>query len=326
MIGDTAGHASEGFSYDTAPAESGMRSSAMRVVVPLAIFCLFAPLYGQDLVSPETLANTINIIGVSRDIDRIRQLSNAPPTPAGSPQLWQNLWLHQRVNERINSVGLQVDAIVAQIDNEIAGASEIRSYLSSRRDHTVNRANLLSALLGGGLSATSAGLQLSPSKLNATVATGIVGGTISTGLAVYGIQAQQGKKQAVDSELNMLAPFFERKASHASTYPPVIWRFFSEVPPVDPEHLSRHDRLIHTWVSVGRIHSLDDPADRAKIDRVTSLGSQHIPLSIDDLETRVAMLHDVRAMLLYLKRDLAAVIASLPPMPVQDMDMPEPAK
>jgi hypothetical protein len=37
-------------------------------------------------------------------------------------------------------------------------------------------------------------------------------------------------------------------------------------------------------------------------------------LSIDDLEDRAAMLQDVRARISYLKRDLGALLASLPPV------------
>jgi Tfp pilus assembly protein PilO len=44
---------------------------------------------------------------------------------------------------------------------------------------------------------------------------------------------------------------------------------------------------------------------------------QHLKLTVDDLEDRIAMLQDVRAKLSYLKRDLAVLLASLP-----DLDQP----
>lgn len=40
--------------------------------------------------------------------------------------------------------------------------------------------------------------------------------------------------------------------------------------------------------------------------------AQHLSLTIDDLEDRIRMLQDLRAKLSYLKRDLAALLASLP--------------
>jgi hypothetical protein len=51
-----------------------------------------------------------------------------------------------------------------------------------------------------------------------------------------------------------------------------------------------------------------------KIDRLTSQPSQSLKLTIDDFEDREAMLRDVRARISYLKRDLGALIMSLPPV------------
>ncbi len=66
------------------------------------------------------------------------------------------------------------------------------------------------------------------------------------------------------------------------------------------------------WLRVKRIDSL---ASADKIDRLTSQPSQVLKLSIDDLEDRAAMLHDIRARVSYLKLDLAAILASLPASP-----------
>ena len=52
------------------------------------------------------------------------------------------------------------------------------------------------------------------------------------------------------------------------------------------------------------------PAGKNKIERVTSQPSDKLPLTIDDLEDRSAMLEDVRAKISFLKRDLAALLLS----------------
>jgi hypothetical protein len=51
-----------------------------------------------------------------------------------------------------------------------------------------------------------------------------------------------------------------------------------------------------------------------KVHHLTSEPSERLKLSIDDLEDRTAMLQDVRATISYLKRDLGALLASLPPV------------
>jgi hypothetical protein len=111
----------------------------------------------------------------------------------------------------------------------------------------------------------------------------------------------------------MLAEFFERPALPDSKYPATIWAFLDEAAPNGPDGLTRRQQLIQTWVEVKRIDSL---ASADKIRRLTSQPAERLDLSIDDLEDRAAMLQDVRARISFLKRDLGALIAALPGVPV----------
>lgn len=264
---------------------------------------------GLAAITP--VASTARLIGISAEIDELRAARQ--DAPAGSPEQWRILWLHQRVVERTAAVQLQIDATVAEIDNEIARATEVRGFLADRRDNRVTRANLLSALIGGGLGGTSAGLQLSTTQTAAAAGTGIAGGAIAAGIALYGIHAQKGETRTLETESNMLAQFFDRPILPTSHYPPVIWHFLSEVAPSDPDHITRRDRLMRTWVELKRLDPPPNtPVGQVKIDHVTNSPEQHLLLTIDDLEDRMAMLQDVRAKLSYLKRDLAALLESLP--------------
>jgi hypothetical protein len=255
-------------------------------------------------------ADTASLIGVAPEVQELKKEGKSEA--ATSLQQWRSLALHQRIYERVTIVQLETDATIASIDNEVARATEVRGYLADKRDRNVTRANLLSALLGGGLGAASAGLQLSSKQTSATVATGIAGGTLSAGFAVYGIHAQHGGTRVLDAESNMLAAFFGRPELATSHYPAVIWQFLSEIAPSDPDHLSRRERLMHTWLELNRLDSLTTPSGRTKVEHVTSMPSQHLVLTIDDMEDRIAMLQDVKAKLSYLKRDLAVLLASLP--------------
>ena len=90
-------------------------------------------------------------------------------------------------------------------------------------------------------------------------------------------------------------------------YPPVVSSFMHAIPPDDQEGLSRQDRLIQSWVQVGRIPPPDSAKGRGKIDRLTSIRGQGTRLSIDDLDDRQAMLFDLRVRLKYIQQDLAAL-------------------
>jgi hypothetical protein len=126
-----------------------------------------------------------------------------------------------------------------------------------------------------------------------------------------GIHAQTGKSHEFDFHSNMLAEFFGRPTLENSEYPPTIWTFLNEIAPTGPAGLTRKQELLQTWVQVKRIDSLES---KEKIDHLTSQPSEQMKLSIDDFEDRAAMLQDVRARISYLKRDLGALLASLPPV------------
>jgi hypothetical protein len=254
---------------------------------------------------PVTPESTAELIKVTSEIRQLQKLS-ASTAPADR---WQILWLHQHISERVMAASLQVDATLAQIDNEIARANEVRGYLADRRDRAVSRANLLSVLVGGAVGATSSGLQLSSNLTKPAAGVGIGAGTLSAGLALAGIREQKGKSSPFDFESNMLAEFFDRPTLPNSQYPATIWIFLNEIGPSGPAGLTRKEQLLQTWVQVKRIDSL---SSTDKIDRLTSQPSENLHLTIDDFEDRGAMLQDVRARISYLKRDLGALLTSLP--------------
>jgi hypothetical protein len=275
-------------------------------LVALATICVAAS--AQTLESrplPRAPESTAELIKVSSELKQLEKLS-AGTVP---PDRWQILWLHQHISEQVMAAALQVDATMAQIDNEIARANELRGYLADRRDRAVSRTNLLSVLVGGAVGATSSGLQLSSNLTKPAAGVGIAAGTLSAGLALAGIHQEKGKSSPFDFESNMLAEFFDRPSLPNSQYPATIWVFLNEVGSNGPAGLSRKEQLLQTWVQVKRIDSL---SSTEKIDRLTSQPSQSLKLSIDDFEDRGAMLQDVRARISYFKRDLGALLASLP--------------
>ena len=171
-------------------------------LMALAAICMAAS--GQTLEPrplPRAQESTAELIKVSRELKRLETLS-ASTAPADR---WQILWLHQHISEQVMAAALQVDATLAQIDNEIARANEVRGYLADRRDRAVSRTNLLSVLVGGAVGATSSGLQLSSNLTKPAAGVGIGAGTLSAGLALTGIHQEKGKSSPFDFESNMLA-------------------------------------------------------------------------------------------------------------------------
>src|SRR5580704_9209382 len=111
-------------------------------LVMLASFVL--AVRAQTVASGTPPESTAELIKVSSEIRQLKKLS----TSSAPGDRWQILWLHQHISEQVMAASLQVDATLAQIDNEIARANELRGYLADRRDRAVSRANLLSVLVG----------------------------------------------------------------------------------------------------------------------------------------------------------------------------------
>ena len=290
--------------------------SLVRCLHVVALATIAAAAGAQTVASrtpPPPSESTAELIKVSSEIRQLQKLS-AATTPVDR---WQILWLHQHISEQVMAASLQVDATTAQIDNEIARANEIRGFLADRRDHAVSRTNLLSVLVGGAVGATSSGLQLSSHLTKAAAGVGIAAGTLSAGLALAGIRQEKGGTSPFDFDSNMLAEFFDRPTLPNSQYPSTIWIFLNETSPTGPAGLTRKEQLLQTWVQVKRIDSL---SSTDKIDRLTSQPSENLRLTIDDFEDRGAMLQDVRARISYLKRDLGALLTSLPTVNDQPQD------
>jgi hypothetical protein len=291
---------------------------ALRLVLMLIVFSL--PLAAQSVETPQAMLDgTARLAGVLNEVTELRHIAGSK-TPVDR---WRLLWLHLRISERVIAESLQVDATIAQIDNEIAQANEVHSFLSDKRDRTVSRANLLGVLVGGGMGATSSGLQLSSTLDKPAAAVGIGAGALSAGIALAGIHAQKGESEDFLFSSNMLAEFFDRPILPDSHYPETVWTFLDETAPTGPADVSRKTQLVQGWMRVKRIDSL---GSTDKIARLTSEPSEGLKLSIDDFEDRAAMLQDVRARISFLKRDLGRLLASLPQVDASAMVGPEDPK
>ncbi len=264
------------------------------------------PVPGELLPGARQVAASLNLLP---SLSRLQQLQSETPSAANALEI---LLLHQQVTEELMRASFQLDATLAQIDNETAQAKNIEDYLTDRRDHDVNRLNLASLSVGGALGVVSSALQLSANHAKAGNATGIVAGGVASTLSIIGLRAQRGKTMQFAFPSNMLAQLFNRPPEPTSVYPPVVWAFLNAVAPTDPDNISRKERLIRTWTAVDRIPPLNTPEGTGKIERMASMPDQNHRLSIDDLGDRVAMLQDVRAKISFLKRDLESVLNAVP--------------
>jgi hypothetical protein len=291
------------------------RKIALLVVVVLCVRSdTFAqrPKIASDLELPLSAEQTARATGLLPLFDRIKELESQP----GVANRLQLLTLQQQVLLQVTSASLQVDAAAGQIDEEIAETRELENYLGGRRDSRVDLINLISLGIGGTAGTASSALGLTVHD-HAAAVTGIVAGTATAALTLIGLKVRHGETRELMAQSNMLSKVFDHPSDSNNVYPPVVVAFMNAVAPNDIDGLSRQDRLIRSWIEVGRIPEPDSAKGREKIDHLTSLAGEKVKQSIADLDDRQAMLYDLRVRLNYIKQDLAILLASISTIPIR---------
>jgi hypothetical protein len=265
------------------------------------------PRVAVDMELPLSAEQTAEATGLLPIFNRMKELA-AHPSVEHQLEL---VSLQQQVLLRVTSASLQVDAATGQIAAEIGETRELENYLSGRRDSKVNKINLINLGVGGTLGTASSALGFTVHD-NAAAVTGVLAGAATVALSLVGLKASRGETHELSVPSNMLSEVFSHPSDINNVYPPIVASFMNATAPEDMDGLSRQDRLIRSWVDVGRIPEPDSVAGQEKIDHLTSLPGQKIKQTIADLDDRQAMLYDLQVRLNFMKQDLAILLAAVP--------------
>ena len=242
---------------------------------------------------------TADLLGVLTSVHRLQGRAPAIVNP------YETLALRQDILLRVTTASLQLDATMGEIDAEIAETRELQNFLAARRQRNIDLLNLASIGIGGSVGSASAALGLT-THTRASGVLGVIAGSSTSALSVIGLGLRGSGHGELDVPSNMLARLFDLPGDPNNIYPPVVAHFMQGSAPGDD--LPRSQRLVQTWVKLGRIPLPESSAGKAKISRLASRPGDHVSLSIADLDDRQSMLYDFRARLSFLKRDLAALL------------------
>ncbi len=217
----------------------------------------------------------------------------------------ESLALRQDTIESIVQSGLEVRAVAARLDRELANANEILAYLAERRNRAV-RLNTYADFISGGITGVVSGsLKMADLKGIAPDLIDTVEGVMQTGLSAWALQQQRGEQRREQAVPSMLTHLFQQKKNAEQDYPPSVWSYLNSPLPASKTSSSRLDILVDRWLKLELCLSHGGhrtaPGDRAK--RVSGhIDAQKI--TIDVLEDRVAMLTDLRATIVQMDSDL----------------------
>jgi hypothetical protein len=226
------------------------------------------------------------------------------------------LVLQQQILLRVTTASLQVGTATGQIDAEIADTRELQNYLSGRRNSKLAQLDLINLAIGGSFGTANSALGFTNHDIASAVTSAVAGGA-AVALSLQALRVRRGESRRLLAPSNMLSEVFSRPSAENDMYPPVVVTFMHAVPPGDKDGLSRQDRLIRSWVEIGRIPPPDSMKGQEKIERLTSLPQENIKQSIGDLDDRQAMLYDLRVRLNYIQQDLATLLTAIPTLPME---------
>jgi len=252
------------------------------------------------------------VIGVTPLLAKLYSLPENERGVNGGHMSLEALSIRQQITEQVVGASLEVDGVIAEIDDELSEIAELRSALESQRDKVMNINAIASIVTGGGLGVISTALQFKNSTQNLGNGIGVAAGAASVVLSVLGLHQQKGGANTLSIAPNMLAKMFDRKAEFHSDYPDEVWVYLSNVPPAATDkQQTRRQELIQRWIDRGHIEAVGSKKYEKKIDQMTSSASNKQKLSLDALADRAAMLSDVRARVSLMKRDLSKLMLAI---------------
>jgi hypothetical protein len=280
------------------------RTLVTRQILVWACLLAAAPAPSQTRLSPGA-SEVAHLYSLQPLLDQLEQDRSLE---AGRPTL-ETLMLRQQILESILSASLDVDGVLAEIDDESSQCGEVLAYLESRRDHALGINTIVSMVTSGGVGVLGQLLQIHHGTAGGIV--GAVAGGTSMALSVFSIHQQQGGKHTLGVAPNMLAVIFDRKAEFHSSYPEAVSTYLNSVPPAGTGTRTRRQELVAHWTQVGRIDPAGTSRAQRRIELLTSGISLQQPLTIALLQDRAAMLADLHSQISLIKRDLSKVMLAL---------------
>jgi hypothetical protein len=241
---------------------------------------------------PANAREIANVIGLAPLMERMSRLPEASP---------EAVMTRQSVLARVMDLSLQIDAVVAQIEHERTELDEARQFLERRRSRAVIATQTAAIVIGSGLGIGATAMQFfDETTARAGKGIAIGAGVLAAGLGIAGLVVRRTGRPPIEIDRTMLAPLLDRSPAPGSEYPAAVWRC------MEPWR----GEMVSEWKRVGRL-SLRAEDARPKIDLLTARIGRGEPVSIGVLVDRAAMLADVHARVLQMKRELGFLTRTL---------------
>ena len=255
------------------------------------------------------LAEQLKLLPLLQRIQSLRgrvDPTNFEPTPANISMSQQLTASTVAAMQIIDEANLAIDYVLGEMSAEQNIYNEILSTLTSDRDKTVFKTNAVSFITNGILWALAEALDIPtnrhPNYSTSSGTFGILAGVVPSIASVLALYQLNGKKEMSEKDPNMLSQVLGYPAANEIEYPKPVWEFLTAVPAGDDSKKTRKDQLIDRWVSDKNISNFTDRNSQDQLDIMTAAAPHKKGLSIGTLNARQAMLQQLSAEILKMKR------------------------
>ncbi len=268
-------------------------------------------------LSPEALqiAEQLKLVPGLIDFKRLKERARAVVDAESKEALALRLEVleqEQRLVSVITQTSLEIDTVMARIDQEQAINNVLLRRYSESRDRTVALTNAASFVTNGALWAVAEALDIPtwnrPKYSISSGAVGILAGLVPTAASLYALKEVGGHHYSKLSQANILAKLFGYEVGPDIDYPDSVWTFLNTVPPGSPGGLSRRQRLMSWWTRDKLIPGPTSPGARRKIGILTAETVPRRSVTIAVVSERLAMLEQLTAVVFRAKELLLEII------------------
>ncbi len=227
----------------------------------------------------------------------------------------KTLTLRENILETLFIASLEINNVIAKIDEEITLDHELVQYINSKRGKSAELANITNLVSTGALAIIGSAIQIGTARptINAGSEIKVVAGGVASTLSAYALLQQKSGKAKQSCKPNMLTQIFYGKCNNENvTYPRFVWRYLNGgVKLLECHQKSRREVLIQRWVNYNKILPLTSSQSKQQIAMLTGTQLGYYSMSINDLEKRANMLADLRAQIALMNHNLLELMQDI---------------
>jgi len=278
-----------------------------------------SPIFAEhdDPLAPRMSPDAVQlaeILGISAKLRRVMELNRLAVKSSGNlsrDQKDERSDLKFEILEIVEETRLQIDFVLAEIDEEQVILEEATHIFSTERDNRVNRANQLAFRTNGVLWAVAEALDIPTYKYGRlsipSGSIGILAGIVPSLFSGYATRSSSGGHYRRQIYPNIMTKICDIEPIARVEYPDVVWQFFLAKP--DGDSRSRKQVIFDHWVNDGSMHIFKDGVSRQKLLWVT--GNEPYTADLDLVSDKLLMMGQIKAVVLQMSRPLLEICMAL---------------